>query len=310
MSIKTSFKAAKIAVSSKTGRQVLRVQKNSPHILFAVGVVGVVGTAVLSSKATLHLDRVLDDSAKQREMALEMLESEKHPYTQKHYDSDIKVMKIRLAKDIVWMYTPAVVCGIATIGCFTGSHVILNRRYTGAVAAYAALDRAFAQYREKVIELVGPEKERELRYEMIEREIAVDGENGVEIQTIKEVSGISQYGKLFSRETSTAWEKEPNYRLVFLRSQQAWANDRLQSRGHVFLNDVYRDLGFEDTTAGAVVGWVKDNPSGDGYIDFGIFTDKRAEEFNDFMTTKDGALWLDFNVDGMVYELIDKKKQV
>ncbi len=43
------------------GRTVLTAKKNSPHIFFVGGVVGVVGSAVLACRATLKLEEKLDE---------------------------------------------------------------------------------------------------------------------------------------------------------------------------------------------------------------------------------------------------------
>jgi hypothetical protein len=75
----------------------------------------------------------------------------------------------------------------------------------------------------------------------------------------------------------------------------------LQSRGHVFLNEIYDLIGVPRTQAGSVVGWVKDH--GDNYIDFGIF-DGRTQEARDFVNGYERNILLDFNVDGVIYDLI------
>ena len=73
----------------------------------------------------------------------------------------------------------------------------------------------------------------------------------------------------------------------------------LQSRGHVFLNDVYDSLGIERSRAGSVVGWVL-NGDGDNYVDFGIFeVDNR-----DFVNGTERSILLDFNVDGVIFDKI------
>ena len=81
------------------------------------------------------------------------------------------------------------------------------------------------------------------------------------------------------------------------------ANDRLNAKGFVFLNDVYKDLGLEQIPAGQAVGWYKNNKrGGDNFVDFGIF--ENPDRFNDFMAGREGSIWLDFNVDGVIYDLI------
>jgi hypothetical protein len=65
-------------------------------------------------------------------------------------------------------------------------------------------------------------------------------------------------------------------------------------------------LGLSHTSAGAVVGWVYDrnNEHGDNYIDFGVFEHDSSPLYSN---GRDGAILLDFNVDGVIYDLIDER---
>jgi hypothetical protein len=91
---------------------------------------------------------------------------------------------------------------------------------------------------------------------------------------------------------------------------QSNMNLLLRNRGHVFLNEVYDRLDLPRTSAGAVVGWIytKENEEkvGDNYIDFGIF-ERSIDDANAFMDGEEKSIWLDFNVDGVIYDKIGKK---
>lgn len=302
MNIDGKLRVAKNFVTSKAGRTLLKGQKHSPVILFGAGVVGVVATTVMASKATLQLDQILSDNEKKMEEAKELLASNHDQYSASDFTKDSAVLKVRLVKDIGRLYAPTVAIGVLSIGALTGSHVVLTRRNAGLVAAYAALDKGFQEYRERVIGLVGAEKEQELRYESESRQVAEDTETGVEVKNITTVgpNGASIYARFFDQMCSN-WSPRPEYNLIFLQAQQAYANDMLHARGHVFLNEVYDMLDIPRTKAGAVVGWVKNN--GDNFIDFGIF-DRDNSRARDFVNGREGAILLDFNVDGVVYDLI------
>lgn len=305
MNIGNSITVAKTFVTSKAGRQILKTQKNSPAILFGVGVVGFVATTVLASKATLQLEDILEEHEDIKNKAADMLASKNDKYTAKDYTQDMTKLKARLVMDLTKLYAPPVIVGVVSICALGGSHVIMSRRNAGLMAAYAALDKGFNEYRSRVRELIGDDKERELRYDT-EKTLKVDTETGdVKEITTASGTGASPYARFFSKDTSNAWSPEPEYNLFFLRSAQMFANDRLKAKGHVFLNEIFDDLGLERTKAGAVTGWVKNNPrGGDGYIDFGIFDGDKRDQMHDFVTGREDVILLDFNVDGIVHDLL------
>jgi hypothetical protein len=182
----------------------------------------------------------------------------------------------------------------------TKSHNLLNERNAALTAAYAAVDKAFNQYRTRVVEKYGEEEDQELRYSA--QDVEVVNEKTGKKTTRRRVGDDepSMYARFFD-ELSTSWSKEPEYNLVFLKCQQSYANDMLKTRGHVFLNEVYDALGIERTKAGQVVGWVI-SKDGDNFIDFGIYTNQ--DRVRDFVNGREGAILLDFNVDGVIYDKI------
>ena len=93
-----------------------------------------------------------------------------------------------------------------------------------------------------------------------------------------------------------------DYNLLFLRSQQQIANDRLKADGFLFLSDIYEALGIKRTKMSQTVGWVykpEGNPNGDNFIDFGVLETNRETE-NGY----EKALLMNFNVDGPILNLI------
>jgi hypothetical protein len=87
--------------------------------------------------------------------------------------------------------------------------------------------------------------------------------------------------------------------MYFLKGQEMYANDVLNQRGHIFLNEIYRALGFDDTQAGAVLGWVKGQ--GDDYVDFGLCNQSRGRRF---VNGTDQSILLTFNHDGVIWDKI------
>ncbi len=297
-----SIKSLANVVTSSLGRRVLVAQKHSPVILFAAGVVGVVATVVLASRATLKLDEIFVESTdKLAEIEYQKVNS---AYTEQDKAHDLLVTHARTVGKVTALYAPALVVGVVSVAALTGSHVILSRRNLALTAAYAAIDRGFREYRQRVVSEYGPDKDRELRYGVEEREIVEETKTGPVVKRVKTLApnGMSIYARCFDKASSVNWSPAANYNQMFLQSQQNYANDLLRARGHVFLNDVFDMLGLTRTREGAIVGWVKGS-NGDDFIDFGVFEGDRQSGMLFVMNQTDGV-WLDFNVDGVVYDKI------
>ena len=295
-----NLKAIGNVLTSKMGRQILVAQKHSPVLLFGAGVVGVVTTVVLASKATLKLEAVIDGLEKD----LQQVETAVLPkYTEDDRRKDKVLLYTKAAINISRLYGPAFLVGVASIAALTGSHVVLNRRLAGVTAAYAALDKGWQEYRRRVISEYGEDKDRELRYGTIEREILEETKEGPVAKTIKELdsNSYSVYSKFFD-ELCPDFQREAELNMYFLRCQQNYANDKLRAKGHIFLNEVYDMLGIERTQAGAVGGWVV-SKDGDNFVDFGIFN-ANSERARAFVNGREQAIRLDFNVDGVIYDKI------
>ena len=54
--------------------------------------------------------------------------------------------------------------GAASIASILASHNIMKKRNVALAAAYAAVDKSFKDYRDRVIERFGEQVEKELRY--------------------------------------------------------------------------------------------------------------------------------------------------
>jgi hypothetical protein len=299
----SALRAISNAVTSKVGRQILLTQKHSPTIMLVGGAVGFAATVVMASKATLKLDAILDE-AKADQDKIERAETEhSDKYTAEDAAQDRKLSRVKLSIEVAKAYAPAVIVGGISLALFTGAHMILTKRLAGVTAAYAAVDKAFKEYRQRVIADAGADKDAEYRYDLVDKEIAVEDEHGITTKTIKAPSGNaeSMYAVLFD-ENNRNFKKDWGYNQTFLAAQQTWANNKLRADGHIFLNDVYRMLGLPDTKAGAMTGWV-DGGDGDDTVIFNVFG-PNAYMGDQFVEGNERAVWIDFNVDGVILDQI------
>jgi hypothetical protein len=294
------------AITSRAGRQILKVQSKSPAILFAAGVVGVVGTVVLACRATLKLDDVFTEH-QETQLKMEFAAENIVDYTEEMHQRDKLVLLAKTSGRIAKLYLPTVAVGLVSICALTGSHIILSRRNLGLTAAYAALDKGFRQYRERVVNELGKDKDDEFRYGFQTREVAEDTDTGVVVKTVRSYGKDepSVYAKIFD-EGCLPWEKSSESNRIFLQCQQNYFNQRLQAKGHVFLNEVYRALGIPETKAGQSVGWAL-GKGRDNYISFGIFEGLDDERIRAFVNGNERSVLLDFNVDGPILGVLEQE---
>ena len=224
---------------------------------------------------------------------------------------DLAIVYAQTGLKLVKLYAPSVILGALSITSILASNNILRKRNVALAAAYATVDKGFKEYRSRVVDRFGKELDRELKYNIKAKEIeeTVIDEKGKE-KTVKKTINVadpneySDYARFFD-DGCTGWDKDPEYNLMFLKRQQQHANDMLQARGYLFLNDVYEMLGIPKTKAGQIVGWVYDEecPIGDNFVDFGIY-DYDKEKCRDFVNGYERTILLDFNVDGNILDMM------
>lgn len=275
------------------GRTSLVLSKHAPTILTVAGTAGFVGTTVLASKATLKLEETVAEEASLLVKVHEAQEEGK--LSDKDAAHDKVVLYTRMVTKLGKLYAPALILGAASIAALATGHGIMLKRNASLAAAYAAVDQAFKSYKKKVEAKFGREAVLEA-VSVPTEELVVDGET---TESVLKYGDTSPYGVIFD-ETNHNWSADEDLSVLHLKCQQQYANDILQTRGHIFLNEVYKMLGFPHTPAGAITGWVKGN--GDNFVDFNIHDGLfEGEDANGRLVTK----WaLDFNVDGVMYDKI------
>ena len=266
-------------------------QRYAPEILTALGVAGVATSTVLIAKQTLKLEATV---AKAEDRILTAHET-------KNEGDNLAVVKAYMANtgDMMKLYGAPVMLSVASIASILAAHGIMRRRNAALVAAYGVLETAFANYRERVREAIGEDREQELYVGARETtEVSESGKKTVK----KDLSGgpKSPYALLFD-ETNIYWEPEAGTNKTFLLIKQQHLNDKLNVKGYLFLNEVHRALGFPDTKAGQIVGWIADTTKGDGYVDLGIF-EPITDVKRDFINGHERNIWLNPNVDGPIID--------
>lgn len=300
-------------VNSKVTKIGFKLKKHSPEIFIISGIVGGIAAAVMACKATTKAGKVIDKAKDDLDMihaAIDGRVPAKENYAEEESKKDITKVYVSTGLSLVKLYAPAVVLGGLSITAILYSNNILQKRNVALAAAYATVDSSFKDYRNRVIERFGDEVDKELKYNikpLTVQEKTVD-ENGNEVVTEKTVKIAdpgehNMYTRIFD-ESSCYWSKTPDYNQMFLIGRERYANDKLNAQGYLFLNDVLEMLDLPRTKEGQMVGWVKDPKIGrDDYIDFGIFNANKKSN-RAFINGYEPSIWLDFNVQGNILDLM------
>ena len=175
-----------------------RLQKKSPEILVAAGVVGIVVSAVMACQATPKAlkvaEKTQDDVERIQSAEDSGVTQAGETYTKEDARGDRMQVYAHTGFQYIRLYAPAVLLGAASITCILTSHKLMRKRNMAA-AAYATLDKHFKDYRGRVLERFGEQVEKELRYNIKAKEIetTVVDENGKE-KKVKETVDVAAEG--------------------------------------------------------------------------------------------------------------------
>lgn len=204
---------------------------NSPAIFTAIGVTGVITSALLTARGTkLYMQELAEEG---------------------YYDRDYKFErepKEHLQR--AWkFYIPAAGTSVLTIAAIVYANRVGNRRAAALAAAYSLTEKAFDEYKHKVVERLGSDKERNLR-----DEIAQDRVNKKPVDT-KEVI-VTGNGQVLCHEAFTGRYFQSD--METLRKAQNDINKQVINDSYASLSDFYDLLGLPHTDNSSEVGWNTD----------------------------------------------------
>ena len=287
-----------------------RISKHAPTILSVTASAGVVATGYLAWRAGTDFEwcetRDWDRRRECQRNADNIPDEDVPKYERK--------MRILFILDTARTVAPAVIVGAATITMIHFSNSISKKRLAAVGAAYTALQTAFDGYKKTMVDALGKETVEKIVAPKLpnigksaEEILSSDNKSDaadVADAVIASMKDLSPYARIISEESSNCWDDSEDYTSENIEAVQLWANRRLERKGHLFLNEVFDQLGLSRTREGAVVGWIKNSEVGDGYVSFGDFNASIYRVPSDDWSRVDSNFILDFNVDGMIWDKI------
>lgn len=208
---------------------------HSPVILTGIAVAGTVTTAYLTGKATLKADRIIRAEEKEGRVSTG--------------DPSYAIHNRRKA-ELTWrFYIPPVTTGLLTVTCIIGANRIGTRRAAAVAAAYTLSEKAFLEYRDKVVEKLGDKKEQSLRDELAQERVTRNPGDSSKLVIIdgKSVLCYEAFtGRYFISDMET------------LRKAQNDINFQVNNQYYASLTDFYDLVGLTSTSMSDEVGWNAD----------------------------------------------------
>jgi hypothetical protein len=204
--------------------------KNAPALMTVVGVAGVITTAFLSASASFKAVRVIDAAKEENEPSEEPLE------------------RLKENTKLVWkLYIPPVTTGLVTIGAIAYAHKLGSKRTAAAISAYTITERAFAEYRNKVVEEIGSHREQVVRDDIARDEVSKKSSNQIILAGSGEVMCCELYTRrYFMSDMET------------LRKAQNDINNRAMHDLYVTLDEFYNIVNLPSTAHSGELGWDSD----------------------------------------------------
>lgn len=280
-------------ISGKVGAALV---KRGPELLIGGGIVAFGGAIGMTIKATTDFNNRIVPKYEVETIKIEAETPDAR---------EINKIKYEFCKDTVVAYTPAFILCLISLGCFIENHNLMKKRNVAIVCAYKVLNDSFKNYRTRVIEEYGEDVDYRFKNNLTTSkitEIETD-EDGKKKKKKVDVDIITTaptgYSYIFDDKHYNGNITDVFSTRVQLEMAQESANVILKTRGYITLNEVLRSIGLSETTEGAVVGWQMKG-DGDGFVDF------RMKQVYDAENPGEVVFMLDFNVDGLIYQDIDK----
>ena len=204
----------------------INFKQASPLFLTAMAVVGTVATAVLAVRATPK--------------AIEYIQ------LNTGYDHD-GVMEVPSKEEIVkatWKYyIPAATVGLSTIICILGANALNRRQQATLAGAYALIDQAYKEYRNKAKELYGEESDQNIRTSVVK-------------DRKDDVPKPSEGKILFFDELSYRYFEST---MLDVTDAEYQLNRKFAIDGEVYLSEFYDLLGLPRTEFSEVAKWDYDS---------------------------------------------------
>ena len=209
-------------------------KKHSPEILVGLGIAGAASSVIFAIKATPKAVILLDE--KKKELGVEKLEAKE------------------IIKTAAPVYIPTAVSFAVSTACIIGASSVNARRNAALTAAYTLSESTLRTYRDKVLETVGEDKEREIR-----QAAAIEQQQKTPEPKNLIVNNAAGQIKCFESLTGRYFVSSRNQ----IDKAVNEFNRQLRDSMTISMNDWFDLLGLDHVVAGDILSWDIDR----GYVE-------------------------------------------
>lgn len=279
----------------------LVLKTNAPTLMVGGGVLAMTAGTVLACRQTLQVESVLEKHTHALDKVDQGLRLELEGYQADHARNDRIKVYTRASVDLTRLYAVPGVVFISGAGLVFGGHRILVKRNATLALAFTSLSKSFEAYRNRVRMEFGNEVDAGLASGHVMRQVTNEqGEREFVPEKDLVNPEVDPYNRIFGETYSTQWENDLGVNKMFVHNAQRMANILLNTRGHLYLSEVYEQLGFPESDISRVTGWkVTRLPDGSRdipFVDFGLDRPHPMDE----ACKIDNAIYLDFNCQGLI----------
>ena len=201
-------------------------KKHSPEILIGMGIAGAASSVIFAVKATPKAMILLEE--KRQELGVEKLEAKE------------------IIKTAAPAYIPTAVSFGVSVACIVGASSVNARRNAALTAAYTLSESTLRTYRDKVLETVGEDKEREIR-----QKAAIEQQQKTPEPQALVVSSAAGQLKCFDSLSGRYFVSTKNE----IDKAVNEFNRQLRDDMRISLNDWYDLIGLDTNKLGDMLGW-------------------------------------------------------
>ena len=217
--------------------------KYSPEILTGIGITGMITTTVLAVKAT---PKALEKIEEKKQEVYDELDPNEVPA--QGLPEDVKLTKKEIVAATWKCYIPAAVTATLSVACIIGASKANLKRNAALATAYNLSQTALTEYQAKVAEVVGEEKEKEIRRKANDETARKYMTNDVPAPV------MIGSGEMFHCIDAVGQQRFKANELT-IREALVRLNNRLRDEMTISLNDFYDEIGVGNIPLGDSVGW-------------------------------------------------------